>query len=310
MNKLETQPKNRGGRKHRKPLRKNVIAVCCCAGVFVLILFVVLTIQNTKNTGMNPEEPADSTSVVSEDSSEPQSSPGDTDANSAQTESNTSGNNNKHENSTDGTAATNPSSDTALSENIASNFPYQIPGSNLVVENAASYDGLFIEDGSDESISGVTVLLLRNAGNTGIEYAEVSIERDGIPLQFIVSDLPAGGTVVVQEKNKTLYQEGNWTTCTAKVAEVPEFEMSEDRVRVEETGEQTLTITNLTDETIPSVRIFYKFYLADEDTYVGGITYTVQITNLEAGSSQSVSPSHYLKGSSKVMMIRTYNEIN
>ena len=32
MNKLETQPKNRGGRKHRKPLRKNVICSMLLCG--------------------------------------------------------------------------------------------------------------------------------------------------------------------------------------------------------------------------------------------------------------------------------------
>ena len=41
--------------------------------------------------------------------------------------------------------------------------------------------------------------------------------------------------------------------------------------------------------------------------YVGGITYTAKITNLDAGASQTITPSHYLKGSSKIMMVRTYD---
>ena len=83
--------------------------------------------------------------------------------------------------------------------------------------------------------------------------------------------------------------------------------MSEDKIRVEETGGQEITVTNLTDQEIPAVRIFYKFYMKDEDTYVGGITYTAKITNLQAGDSQAIQPSHYLKGSSRIMMVRTYD---
>ena len=83
--------------------------------------------------------------------------------------------------------------------------------------------------------------------------------------------------------------------------------MSEDKVQVEESGEQSLTVTNLTDEDIPAVRVFYKFYMEDEGTYVGGITYTAKLTGLSAGGSQTVSPSHYAAGSSRVMMVRTYD---
>ena len=90
-------------------------------------------------------------------------------------------------------------------------------------------------------------------------------------------------------------------------AKTDEFEMSEDKVRVEETGEGSLRITNLTDEEIPCVRIFYKFYMEEEQTYVGGITYTAKVTGLSAGGSQTVTPSHYSSGNSLVMMVRTYD---
>lgn len=186
-------------------------------------------------------------------------------------------------------------------------FPYSIPGSNLLVRSIASYDGSFIEDGSDSAVSGVTVMVVENTGKTQIEYAAISLDRDGKTLQFEVSALLAGGMAVVQESNKVPFQEGNYTDCTASVAEVDDFTMSEDKIRVEETGEQEITVTNLTDQEIPAVRIFYKFYMEDEDTYVGGITYTAKITNLQAGDSQAIQPSHYLKGSSRIMMVRTYD---
>ena len=177
----------------------------------------------------------------------------------------------------------------------------------MVVSGIASYDGIYLEDGSDTEISGVTVLLLRNDGDTDIEYASVSVGMDGTELQFDLSDLPAGGTAVVQEKNKTLFREGNYTECAATVAEVPGFEMSEEQVQVQENGDQSLTVSNLTNEDIPAVRIFYKFYMEEEETYVGGITYTAKLTDLKAGESRKITPSHYVSGYSRVMMVRTYD---
>lgn len=186
-------------------------------------------------------------------------------------------------------------------------LPYSIGGSGLVIRSITSYDGTYIEDGSDSDISGVTVIILENTGDTEVEYASITVNREGTELQFEASALPAGETVVVQEKNRVLFEGGNYTDCSADVAEIEEFDMSSDQIRVDETGDQTLTVTNLTDENIPAVRIFYKFYMEDEDTYVGGITYTAKITGLDANASVEITPSHYLKGSSRIMMIRTYD---
>ena len=186
-------------------------------------------------------------------------------------------------------------------------FPYTIDGTALVVQNISSYDGIFLEDGSDGQVTGVAAMVVENTGDTNVEYAAITINCNGEILEFDASDIPAGATIVVQEKNKTPYQSGTYTDCSAVVAEMGDFEMSEDQVKVEETESGSLLVTNLTDEEIPCVRIFYKFYMADEETYVGGITYTAKLTGLSAGASQTVTPSHYAAGNSRIMMVRTYD---
>lgn len=47
--------------------------------------------------------------------------------------------------------------------------------------------------------------------------------------------------------------------------------MSEDQVRVTDNGDNSLTVTNLTQEPIVCVRVFYKYYMEDLDVYVGGL---------------------------------------
>ena len=112
---------------------------------------------------------------------------------------------------------------------------------------------------------------------------------------------------MVQEKNKKAYQSGTYTECVGTAAKVDGFGMSEDKVQVTPNDDNTFTVTNLTEETIPCVRIFYKLYMEDKGIYVGGITYNVKVTELEAGTSQTVSPSHYAQGYSRLMMVRTYD---
>ena len=131
-------------------------------------------------------------------------------------------------------------------------------------------------------------------------------------------------TAVMQDdaarvKNLCYYlKEGDWdkslaaldavlTGCTADVAELEAMEMSEDQVRVTDNGDNSLTVTNLTQEPIVCVRVFYKYYMEDLDVYVGGIAYTAKVTDLQPGEEVQIIPSHYAAGSSRIVMVRTYD---
>ena len=185
-------------------------------------------------------------------------------------------------------------------------FPYAIPGTELVIQKIEPFDGIFLEDGTDEAVSNVTTMLLENKGYMDIEYAEISIKCDGKKLEFEVSVLPGGSSMIIQEKNKAQYKKGTYQECRADAAEAGRLEMSEKQVKVTEKGNDSLEVTNLTDEMIPMVRIFYKYYMEKENVYVGGITYTAKIDDLEKGSTQVVTPKHYIDGDSRIVMVRTY----
>ena len=186
-------------------------------------------------------------------------------------------------------------------------FPYDVPGTGITVQNISSYSGIYVEDGSDQEISNVSAMQMYNSGSSAVEYVSVSVKCNGEQLEFEASDIPAGASVMVQEKNKKAYQSGTYTECVGTAAKVDGFGMSEDKVQVTPNDDNAFTVTNLTEETIPCVRIFYKLYMEDKGIYVGGITYNVKVTELKAGTSQTVSPSHYAQGYSRLMMVRTYD---
>ena len=202
-----------------------------------------------------------------------------------------------------------PSSDSSVNETINGDgisFPYTIPGTNLVIERLDSYDGIFLEDGSDQSVEGISAMVLTNTGSTGVEYVNITMNQNGEQLQYTGTAIPAGSTIVIQESGASSYSTSSYTDCTANVADMQEFEMSSSQVKVEENEDGSLQVTNLTGETIPCVRVFYKFAIEKGEIYVGGITYTAKVTELKAGESRQIAPSHYAGGSSEVMMVRTY----
>lgn len=199
--------------------------------------------------------------------------------------------------------------DTSGEENSSNGitFPYTIPNTNLVVQKFSDYDGVYFEDGSDAEVKDVSAMLITNAGDKEIEYAEITVKNGSQQMLFKVSTLPAGETVVVQEANQAAYQGSEYSDFHAECVEADAFEMSEGKIKVEETENGGLIVTNLTEKDIPCVRLFYKFYMEEEDVFVGGITYVSKVTNLKANSSQEVTAKHYAAGNSKIMMIRTYD---
>lgn len=186
-------------------------------------------------------------------------------------------------------------------------LPYQIPDTSLLIQNLGSYNGIYLEDGSDSNIGSVAAIVVRNTGSLPIEYAEVLVQSAEGTNRFTLTDLLPGAVLVAQEADKTGIFGGDILSCSATVAEVPSLGMSEDKVSVTEGTGSSLIVKNLTDADIPCVRVFYKFYMADDDAFVGGITYTAKIEGLPAGGSQIVRPSHYSAGDSRVVMVRTYD---
>lgn len=184
-------------------------------------------------------------------------------------------------------------------------LPYSIGGTELSVDKITSYDGIYIEDGSDEEISGVTAMVLTNHGDEDVEYVEVTAQQSGQTLLFKASAVPAGATVVVLEANRTAWSDQAVTQIYASASDGSSFEMSGDQIQIEDNGDDSITVTNISDKEIPCVRFFYK-YKMEENIYVGGIAYVAKLTDLGEGESQTVRPSHYVSGSSEVLMARTY----
>lgn len=187
-------------------------------------------------------------------------------------------------------------------------LPCRVPGYDLVLERIAPYSGMYVEDGSNQKVSDVAMLLVRNAGSYPVEYAELAVNYGDARLVFRVSALPAGKSAVVQEQSRKAMPEADPSACKALVVRRAQMGQATQQVSVTDNGDGTLTIRNLTDQPIPTVRIFYKYYMDDQSVFVGGIAFTVRITRLAANGETTIQPSHYTSSSSRIVMVSTYEE--
>jgi hypothetical protein len=192
-------------------------------------------------------------------------------------------------------------------EKMEEGFPYDIEGTELTICAIKPYNGIFLENGSDEPIENVSTMLLQNQSDQYIEYAKITCLYGETEYVYEAKTLEPNSMMMVQESNGASYIEGVFDSCTAMAANMDGLEMSTGDVRVETNALGKIRITNISEKDIPCVRIFYKFYLDDIPMFIGGITYTAKLTELKKGEERIISPSHFSNGLSRIMMVRTYD---
>lgn len=164
------------------------------------------------------------------------------------------------------------------------------------------YTGKFLEDGSDDDVTNVLALQFRNDSAQAVQYAEYVFDVNGKDVIFRLSDLPVGSSCVVFALDRHPYNADEVLKLKSRlVAAVDALHPNDDSIMYVVSDEMidgeltpTVTIQNLTDQPIPVARIFYKTYYAEQDTLVGGITYTFEVRNIPAnGSSGPLSSEHF-----------------
>lgn len=175
-------------------------------------------------------------------------------------------------------------------------------GSGLELVSLGRYAGLFVEDGSDDTVSDVFCIRVKNTGDSDVQYAHITLSRGSESYNFDLGTLPVGETVQALELERQKMPE-NTAELSAALTLFAAFDeplsMHSDMFEVS-AGDGTVTIKNLTDEDYSQVYVYYKN--AGSDMLIGGITYRVG-TPLAAGESVSCYTSHYSEGASRLLFV-------
>ena len=174
----------------------------------------------------------------------------------------------------------------------------------LVIHYISSYAGIYMEDGTNEPVADVMMIILENTSEQDLQLARISIEYEGFTAEFEVTNLPTGEKVVALEKSRHgAVNEKYLSIQTKNVLFFPE-PMGLEEERIEIKGRNgTLEVTNISGEAIPGDIYIYYTNSAAELRY-GGITYRVPVRGgLKAGESTTVIAGHYTPDNSRLVLV-------
>ena len=179
------------------------------------------------------------------------------------------------------------------------------PYKGLQVTKIGSYSGLFVEDGSDDVVTRVLMVIVKNTGKRTIQYAQLELSDGEKTAHFTLSTLPPGESAVLLEQDRMAYADGKDLT-EISIQNVAVFgqepTLCQDKLKIQSL-DGVLNVTNISGEDITGdIVIYYKN--ASSDMLYGGITYRVTIRGgLKADEVKQITASHFTAKGSRVMWV-------
>ena len=180
-------------------------------------------------------------------------------------------------------------------------------GYGLYATHIAGYTGMYMEDGSDEILADILMMVVQNRGEQDIQYAEITMDMDGETAHFILTTLPVGESVVLLEQNRMAWSaDVDYSAFLPRVEAIAYFQEPistlEDQLEVS-IVDGAINVTNISGQDIPgTITVYYKN--AAEDIYYGGITYRVRVEGgLKAGEIRQIMTQHAHDTGSKILLV-------
>jgi hypothetical protein len=181
---------------------------------------------------------------------------------------------------------------------------YEQLGYDLQLLGVGRYSGQFLEDGSNDLASDVLMVEIQNTGDKDLRLAGLSLTYTDFTAEFEITNLPAGKSVVVLEKNRRTYTAEEH--LSVKLRDVVFFkenmDVFSDTFRL--TGMNgAINVENISDTSISSdLYVYYKYISGD--TLYGGITFRAKISGgLAPGELRQISAAHFDPDQCVVMWI-------
>ena len=175
----------------------------------------------------------------------------------------------------------------------------------MQIVHTGLYTGAYMEDGTDEVVTGVLMITVRNAGQEAIEYARILMPTPDGTAEFSLSTLFPGDSVVLLEKNRMAYTgrehvERSEADTIAVFRQIPT--LCEDQLQLQ-VLDGCINVTNISGADISGdVVIYYKN--SAQDLYYGGITYRVRIAGgMKAGEVKQLMTSHFTPDGSTIVFV-------
>lgn len=166
------------------------------------------------------------------------------------------------------------------------------------------YSGMYMEDGTNEIVSDVMMIILHNTAEQDLQLARIDIAYTDFTAEFEVTNLPAGESAVLLEKNRHSAVSQEYESIETRNVVFFREAMSLHEDQLELTGSNgVIQVTNISGQDITGdIYIYYKN--SASDLYYGGITYRVKAADgLAAGETMKIAAGHYSPDSCKFLMV-------
>lgn len=178
-------------------------------------------------------------------------------------------------------------------------------GGGIVITDYLPYTGAFMEDRTDDVVSGVLGIRVTNTGEKYIQTMDITLTDGNETAEFSLSTLFPGQSVVVLEKNRMAYSDALLFT-DFETGSVAFFDgdpgMAEDKLEIQ-CLDGVINVTNISDEDVTGdILIYYKNYTSG--MYYGGITYRIRIAGgLKSGEIWQGTAAHFNPANSAVVFV-------
>ena len=203
-------------------------------------------------------------------------------------------------------SAASPASSAASSSAAGLSFaaPVQL-AEGLVITDCGRYTGIYMEDGTDEGVADVQMIVVENTGSRTVQYATIALAGGEHTANFTLTTLPPGKKVVLLETSRlAAVPSETFSACSVEqLAFFPqEPALQADRLEIQPL-DGALNITNISGADITGdVAVYYKNAAAD--LYYGGITYRATVQGgIKAGEIKQVMTNHFSLSGSEILFV-------
>lgn len=178
-------------------------------------------------------------------------------------------------------------------------FPLLVDDGRLEINSLFQFTGIN-PDCENQEGTDIASIVLKNLSGVYLAEAKITLTLlDGMQLNFVVTELPAGESAMAfSTENLSIPADAVCVSAVCETAFDPTAVTVSDQVTAEADGTH-ITLTNITDQDISQIVVYCRSPLGEE--YFGGTTYSYTVTDLPAGESAAVDATDCILGMAEVV---------
>lgn len=181
-------------------------------------------------------------------------------------------------------------------------YPISLQNGALEITGLFQFSGINPDDGNQSGTDMGSITLV-NCSDSYLEEAKIALKlSDGTVLNFLVTELPAGASVMAFSTDSRTLEDG--VVCVSYSCDA-QFDANLTAVSSKVTAHvegTRITLTNVSGQKISKVVVYCRSPLGDE--YFGGVTYQYVVNDLPANGTATIDAVDCILGIAEVVRIQ------